>query len=95
MPREDNKIPKYNHREKSMKIPFIINVDMECLLEKIDTCHNNPKKSSTTKITKHVAFGYSLFTHCSVDATKNRLDYYRGKDCMKNFSKDLKSTEQK
>ena len=29
--------------------------------------------------------GYSLFTHCSFDKTKNKLDYYRGEDCMKKF----------
>ena len=32
---------------------------------------------------------YSLFTHCSFDTTKNKLDYYRGKNCMKNFCLDL------
>ena len=34
MPNEDNKILKYNHGEKSMKVPFIIYADLECLLEK-------------------------------------------------------------
>ena len=33
MPKENNKIIKYNHGKKSTKIPFIINADMECLLE--------------------------------------------------------------
>ena len=45
MPKENNDIPKSNHGEKSMKILFIINADMEYLLKRIDTCHNNPKKS--------------------------------------------------
>ena len=44
MPKEDKKILKYNYGEKSLKIPFTINADMECLLERIDTCHNNPTK---------------------------------------------------
>ena len=34
MPEEDNKILKYNQREKSMKVPFIIYADLESLLEK-------------------------------------------------------------
>ena len=34
MPNEDNKILEYNHGEKSMKSPFIIYADLECLLEK-------------------------------------------------------------
>ena len=64
MPEEDNKILKYNHGEKSMTAPFIIYVDLECLLEKMSTCYNNPKQSSTTKINKYTPSGYSLFTHC-------------------------------
>ena len=34
MPTEDNKILKYNHGEKSLKAPFIIIIDLECLLKK-------------------------------------------------------------
>ena len=47
---------------------------MESLLEKMSTCHNNPKKSSPTKINKQTPSGYSLFTHCSFDVTKNNLN---------------------
>ena len=56
----------------------------------MNTCHNNPQKSSATKINKHTPSGYSLFTKCSFDTTKNNLDYYRGKNSMKNFFLDLK-----
>ena len=58
MPNEDNKILKYNQGEKSMKVPFIIYADLERLLEKMNTCHNNLEKSSTTKINKHTPSGY-------------------------------------
>ena len=51
----------------------------------MNTCHNNPEKSSPTKINKHTPSGYSLFTQCSFDTTKNKFDYYRGKNCMKTF----------
>ena len=73
-----------------MKVPFIIYADLECLLEKMSTCINNPNESSTTKINKHTPSGYSIFTSCSFDESKNKLNYYRGKDCMKKFCKDLK-----
>ena len=63
---------------------------MEYLLEKINTCYNNPKESSTTEINKHIPSGYSLLTHCSFDKTKNKLDYYRGEDCMKKFCLNLR-----
>ena len=88
MSEEENKILKSNQGEKSIKVPFIIYADLESLLEKMNTCHNNPEKSSTVKINKHTSSGYSLFTHCSFDTTKNNLDCYRGKNCMKNFCLD-------
>ena len=90
MPEEDNKILKYNEGEKSMKSPVIVYADLECLLEKTNTCHNNPEKSSRAKIIQHISSGYSLLTHCSFDRTKNKLDHYRGKNCMKNFCLDLR-----
>ena len=90
MPTKNNNITKYNHGEKSMKLPFVIYPDLECLLEKMSTCINNSNESSTTKINKHTPLGYSIFTHCSFDKSKNKLNYYRGKDCMKKFSKDLR-----
>ena len=84
MPTKNINIIKYNHGEKSMKLLFVIYADLECLLE------NNPNESSTTKINKHEPSGYSIFTHCSFDESKNKLNYYRKDDCMKKFSKDLR-----
>ena len=40
MPTKDNNIIKYNQGEKSIKMPFTIFADLECLLEKMSTCHN-------------------------------------------------------
>ena len=90
MPNEDNKIIKYSQGEESIRSPFIIYADLECLLEKISTCYNNLEELSTTEINKHTPSGYSLFTHCSFDKTKNKLDYYRGDNCMEKFCKDLR-----
>ena len=90
MPNEDNKIIKYNQGEKSVRSPFIIYADLECLLEKIKTCYNNSEESSTTEINKCTPSGYSLFTHCSFDKTKIKLDYYRGDDSMKIFCLNLR-----
>ena len=73
-----------------MKVPFIIYADLECLLEKMNTSHNNPEKSSTTKLNKYAPSGYSLFTYCSFDGTKNKLSHGRGKKCMKDFCLDLR-----
>ena len=90
MPTNDNNIIKYNHGEKSIKLPFVVYADLECLLEKMSTCYNNPEESSTTKINKHTPSGSSIFTHCSFDKSKSKLNYYRGEDCMTKFCKDLR-----
>ena len=90
MPMKDNNIIKYNQGEKSIKLLFVVYADLECLLEKMSSCQNNPKESSTAEINKHVPSGYSLFTHCLFDKTKSKLNHYRGKDCMKKFCKDLR-----
>ena len=95
MPNEDNKILKYNPGEKSLKVPFIIYADLECLLQKINVCQNNPEKSYTEKKAKHKPSGYSLVKCCSFDSTKNVSSYYRGKDCMKIFCKDLRDQAMK
>ena len=54
MPKGDNKILKYNHGEKSMKVQFIVYADLASLLKKMSTCHNNPEKLSTTAINKNI-----------------------------------------
>ena len=92
MPKEES-ILKYNHGEISMKILFIIYVDMDSLLDKLDT-YSNPEKSPITKINKHTASGYSLFMHCSFDVTKNK-HYYSDKNSMKSLCKDLKENATK
>ena len=95
MPNEDNKILKYNHGEKSLKVPFMIYANLECLLEKTHSCQNNPEKSYTEKKTKHTASGYSWFTRCLFNTSKNEPGYYRGKDCMEKFCKDLRENAMK
>ena len=73
MPTKDNNIIKYNQGEKSIKMLFTIYADLECLLKKMSTWMNNLNESSTAKKNKHTPLGYSIFTHCSFDQTKNKL----------------------
>ena len=53
MLKEDNKILKHNHGEKSITDPFIVIVHLECILPKTSSCQNNPEKSSTERKAKH------------------------------------------
>ena len=82
--------------EITYKIKFIdsyrfMSMPLSNLIDNLSEGINNPNESSTTEINKHTPSGYSLFTHCSFDKTKNKLDYYIGKDCMKKFCKDLRT----
>ena len=87
MPTKGNKIIKYNHGEKSLKVLFIIYLDLESLLKKTHSCQNNPEKSSTEKNTKHETSGWAMIVKCSIDVAKSKNDYYRGVGCIEKLCK--------
>ena len=64
MPKCFEKILKYNPGEKSLKAPFAIYLDLECLLKKEQSCQSNPEKSYTEKKAKHEPFGWAMLTKC-------------------------------
>ena len=77
MPDKYSKILKYNPGEQSLKIPFIIYADLECLIKKINTCKNNPNKSYTEKkqSTYHQVIQYlSVFYLINLKMNENILE---------------------
>ena len=95
MPKWDEKLLKYNPREKSLKAPFAIYLDLECLLKKEQSCQNNPEKSYTEKKARHEPSGWAMFTRCSFNEKENKLNYYREKDCIEKLCKKLKERTMK
>ena len=95
MPPDDTKILEFNQYQKSDKGPFIIYADLECIIEKIDGCKNNPENSSTTKVSEHIRSGFSISTISSFVKIENKHDVYRGKDCMKTFCEFLREQAMK
>ena len=53
MPTKSNKTLKYNYGEKSLRTPFVIYADLECLLLKQQSCQNNLSKSYTERKAIH------------------------------------------
>ena len=51
---DNTKILEFNQYQKSDKAPFILYADLECIIEKIDECKNNPGSSSATKVTEQI-----------------------------------------
>ena len=92
MPEWDNKTIKHNPGQKSLKAPFAIYLDLECLLKKEQSCQNNPEKSYTEKKARHEPSGWAMFTRCSFDKKENKLNYYKGKDCIEELCKKLKES---
>ena len=68
MPNEYNNTLKYNRGEKSRKVPFVIYIDLECLLKQEQSCQNNPEKSYKDKKAKHEPSGWVMVLKCSFDA---------------------------
>ena len=95
MPSEVTKVLEFNRCQKSDRAPFVIYVDLECLIEQIDGCRNNPENSSTAKVRKHIPSGFSMSTISSFISIENKHDLYRSKDCMKKFCESLRNHEMK
>ena len=57
MPEEGKNILKYSPGDKSLKAPFIIYADLECLLKKKQPRQNNSENSYTQRKAKHKPSG--------------------------------------
>ena len=56
----------------------------------MQSSQNNPENSYTEKKVKHRPSGHVWCSICSFDGTKNRRYFYRRKDRIEKFCKDLK-----
>ena len=90
MPKWVEKILTYNPGEKPLKAPFAIYLRLECLLKKEQHQQNkNLEESYTEKKAKHESSGWAMFTRCSFNEKENKLNSYRGKDCLEKLCKKL------
>ena len=58
--------------------------------KKDQSCQNNPEKSYTEKKAIHEPSGWVMFTNGLFDEKENKVNYYRGKDCIEKLYKKLK-----
>ena len=90
MPSEITKLLEFNQYQKFDKAAFIIYADLEFLIEKINGCENNLKKSFTTKVSENALPSFSMSTISlfrKKKKKKRKYDLYRDKDCMKKYLK--------
>ena len=96
LPKWVEKVLKYNPGEKSLKAPFAVYLDLECLLKKEQHQQNtNLEESYTKKKANHEPSGWAMFTRCSFNEKEHKLNYYRGKDCIEKLCKKLKECAMK
>ena len=101
MPKWFEKILKYNPGEKSLKAPFAIYLDLECLLKKEQSRQNNLeqsrqnnlKKSYTEKKVSHETSGWAMLTRGSFMKKKINLIITEEKIVLKNCVKSYKSVQ--
>ena len=96
MPREGSTVEFYDGQNQ-FKVPFIMYVDFESILEPIQGPNPDPKESYTSEVTKHSPSGwcvYSKFAYGpsgpgtpsgSYGKVKDPLKLYRGNDCLEKF----------
>ena len=89
MPSKDTKILQFSQYQKSDRAPFIICADLECIIENVCECKNNPESPSTTKVSEHIPSGFSKSLLSSLKTIENNHDVNKGKDCIKRFYESL------
>ena len=94
MSSKDTKILEFNQYRKSDKAPFNINADLDCLIEKIDGCDNNPENSFTAKVGEHIPSGFSMSTISTFKSIEKTFgaytEYTEVKTAYKQFCKFLR-----
>ena len=84
-------ILKFSDGQGQLKAPFGIYADFESILEPMATASNDPSIPHINHINKHTPSGfctYSTFAHGEI---KNPLKLYKGKDCVEEFCKYIRS----
>ena len=81
---------QFHQNQNFDKTSFIIYADLECLIEKIDRCKNNPENSFKTKVGEYIPSGFSIPKKSWVKNLENKHDIYRGKGCVKSACQSIR-----
>ena len=85
MPTKDSNKLKYNHGEKSLRAPFTIYADLECLLLKQQSCQNNSNESYTERKATHEPSDGTLSLISSFDSKENKNIFIEEGVVLKDF----------
>ena len=74
MPFEDTELLESHQFKKSDQVAFIIYADLECIIQEVDVCKNNPEDLFTTKLSEQIPSGFSMSTLSSFRSIENIHD---------------------
>ena len=86
---------KFEHYQRSEKVPFIIYADFESYIKPMHSCDPNPEGSYTRQYQKHEPSSFCYYIKCFDDEVyESKLVSYTGKDAAQKFvdmlEKDIK-----
>ncbi|XP_050528208.1 uncharacterized protein LOC126898309 [Daktulosphaira vitifoliae] len=90
VPKPPKNIMKFQNYNKQFPVEFVIYADFESILKPIATCDPNPAQSFSNKISIHEPHSFSYFIKCSYDENLDRMELYRGENCVKVFIEKLR-----
>ena len=84
-------ILNFNDGQGQLKAPFVIYANFESILEPMATASNDPSIPHINHINKHTPSGFCTYSTFTYGEIKNLLKLYRGKDCVEEFCKYIRS----
>ena len=66
MPEEGSTLA-FTSFNRSMRVPFVVYADFECITKPIDTCESNPESSYTKQYQKHKPSSFCYYIKCFDD----------------------------
>jgi len=95
LPSDDNMFLHFKEFHKQLRAPFIIYADFESLTTKIHSTSQDPSHSSTEKLQKHEACGFSYIVVSDRDDYCKPPVVYRGENVVETFLDMLLKEQQR
>ena len=89
MPKPGENILQFEHYNRSLKVPFAVYADFECMLQKTETCQPSNEASYTNAYQKHTLVSFAYYIKYANGDFKAPVEY-SGMDVAAVFYERLK-----
>ena len=88
---EPANILKFQNYQNQLIAPFVVYADFESLLIPVNGAENDPQKSFTETICKHVPYAWAYYVKSNIDDSWSKFKTYQGIDAAKEFVTQLEN----